>query len=511
MKKENIKYLARLDLNINKKKIMFSKISLITSLSIFLLCTLIIVSVLFSFLQFVKNNKGIYILYKSSSVDIASMRDDVINDDIIGKDIKYDDKIEFISYSLYTYYKTGFESSDVNSLNPIVAIDGVETGIYDYNKSENTLTFYDFDNSKIYSDKEKKELSNDIVFGKEAIASNELLISKQLCIYLGLSIDAVIGKSISYKINVSNPRNVFDKEGNKITTDNKKQFTLFSEFVIAGVFNDELFSLPSREKVSAPVFIFNKECLNNDFIEYQIDNNGKVCFYYNEDIDGVNMSSMTNKKVSIPYGYNGINHYNINYNLLFYSNVNLSYKSYKKIMHIMSESYSDSNSNYVEPTITSDFTQNLYDNYSTFIIAALLLLGITILLCLNSIYNLNQTLLIVIKNKKKNTLIFKYIGGKGDEARLINCYEIKDIFIKVLFFVTLIFASISIAYILIYTSYLKRVNVEFSFSSFIILFLIMTIITYCLFIIYFLVLSLKNKKIIKHLYERRQDEFYDKI
>jgi hypothetical protein len=217
------------------------------SLAFIILICIVFLSVSFDFGYKNKMNEDKTLLSCQTRTDNDELESKL--KDIITKDSNINESISFkesyINYYSYKEYPSWQAPSVV--CYPIIELDGI---VYDYkeeceslNQTRDEICFYDT-NSKLVLDREyeyaKKNSKDLIVGGNNQIGNNMLYISSKFCDFYNLNYESIIGKSISYKCYI-------DKDSTINVIDN---------YIILGVFKDDIYDIPTRYMQSEDTPLF---------------------------------------------------------------------------------------------------------------------------------------------------------------------------------------------------------------------------------------------------------------
>ena len=239
--------IARIYHKKNHKK--FIRISISLSLAFMILICISYFSMSFYLSYNKKMNSEKTLL--SCMVRTTSDEDLNILNSIIDKDNNIVDNITFKSSYLNYYSEKEYPSWHAPTIvyYPIIEIDG---NVYDYsqeckstNKLADELQFYNND-SKMILDVETsyaKKYNKQFAFVDEQIKDNYVFINSDFCDFFNIDYNSIIGKTITYKCYVSKNDTI----------------SLIDNYSIKGVFNSEIYDIPTRttDDMSKPLFWLN--------------------------------------------------------------------------------------------------------------------------------------------------------------------------------------------------------------------------------------------------------------
>ena len=234
------------------------------------------------------------------------------NDDLIGK-------IE--SFTLYYGFLDNVKIVDnvriEELIYPILKIEDVNYDIT-VNRNNNKIEFFDLSSSKCYLDDEIKYMKNnnygDLLLAGDYINNDNrgIMINSRLLDSLNINYNDIIGKKISYVVSIPTNYNIYYPD---ISYKHEGEFIdVFKDFVVVGVFNDNVYNCPTRAIEKDSIFWVNNKYLDDHSYYDFVDQKG--AYYHNDPIleakrivdeglvfSGDYLLTLPNKRTNVLYQY----------------------------------------------------------------------------------------------------------------------------------------------------------------------------------------------------------------
>ncbi|MGM9969330.1 MAG: FtsX-like permease family protein [Anaeroplasma sp.] len=462
MKRKDYFYLAKISLNSEKNK----KNNIIYSLSFSMILLISFVFLILAF--YVGSLDKMNSIQSISSIDIK-LTDLNKEQSILNEITGISDEISYEYYPILTKTFKSDDNSILKTYNTIY-IGDLEIDItypivpkkIDINSrtitnnlfygsnpnSVDNFKFFDLNKSIIFdceADYMKENKYDYCILGEVIKNDNEIMLSSRDLEILGLNASDVIGKSISYKTVLQDSTYAIDNNGDFFSEDNNnsldgKEVYIFKDYIIVGIFNSDIYNVPSREisikqSENGLEFWLSKNALydNGSRIvpEYRYklinDENKKVYFYETSPLEYSN-DIIANGKVFLPYGLNlGTDSPFFEdslHEIVLFKNFSYAYDGYKTVINII-DAYNNSGI-----TITNSILYSYIDIYP-------FIVGVTIsfdfiggLILFITILNLLNTFKYSITSKKRFIGIEKALGLDGKKISYIYYCEMLLILLK---------------------------------------------------------------------------------
>lgn len=350
----------------------------------------------------------------------SSYRNEIENDNNIK------DYVE--SYQVYYQYYSRYESSNSKTLNikyPTLIIDGDEYSIKSSSSSSNLIEFYNLDHNSVYLDDEQKYMVNnhlgDVILAGNVISpdSSEVMINSSVLDELQIDYLDVIGKKLSYEVSIPMQYNIY--YGDSRYDNYGDYISIFNNYTICGVFNDNIYSCPTRKnKISNPIFWINDDLVYDEVI-YEYDADTGRCYYYDDPIN-VSKSVVEDGKVFLA-SYICSKPDDLRRVLYEYTSFNNAYKAYNKMYKyaILSTEHGISIANCMNSSIVlSDYI----DLYPRLIISVVGSFVISIIVFIATLINMILIIDFQKRRKKHFFAMLKAIGYSNENIKNISNYQI---------------------------------------------------------------------------------------
>lgn len=365
-----------------------------------------------------------------------------------------------ITYNVQTasYYRKakneGFDFNNEYDVHfPKISIDSTK---YVYDRipkydlgSISDFVFYDMDNSDDLVSKEEEKFFSDYELGKPVLAGSlftdeidEVMISSIALDYLELNYEDVIGKKISYSLELQKSRSssveMEDNWGLSASQYDGKECFIFKEYKIVGVFNSYIYDSPTRAGYpgngSDALFWFKQESLyDTDKVKViQKENGGSFGIVYKEDPSILMDQAYNNKQIFLPYGFNFMkpNNFNEEYSqIIQYKDFKSTYKNISLIEGYLRKSTEGESSGYVAYEFNGKLREyvKLYP-YIEIIVAMLSIFAGVLLFA--TIINMFITMNYSIKKNTKFLSMCKAIGMTNTDVSKLYFTQMFIIMIK---------------------------------------------------------------------------------
>lgn len=397
-----------------------------------------LISIIPMILSLVFSIVALFILFSFKIGMINNIKEDNIYSSL---SVSYDDEEGYMNYK----YKESIEDNDdligkIESLNiyygfldnvkivdnvrieeliyPILKIEDVNYDIT-VDRHNNIIQFYNLSSSKCYLEDEVKYMKNnnygDLLLAGDYIDNDNrgIMVSSRLLDSLNINYNDIIGKKISYLVSIPIHYGVFyddspyGHEGEYIN--------IFKDFVVVGVFNDNVYNCPTRALGKDSIFWINNKYLDEhnyyDFVEQ------KGAYFHNDPIleakriadeglvfSGDYLLSKPNKRTNVLYQY---------------KDFESTYEAYHNIYRYILESSARDYSIY-KTKLLDDYLQL----YSTFNLIIVSFTTISIIIFVATL--INMILIIDFQKRKKKYFLnmLRSLGYSKKEVIKIFNYQV---------------------------------------------------------------------------------------
>ncbi len=344
-----------------------------------------------------------------------------------------------VYYNYYSRYESNIDKQLITNY-PILTIDNINysISINKDNSSCNVIEFYNLLEGSCYLEEEKKYMNNnnlgDLIICGNTIEANEksIMINRVVLDDLNISYNDVIGKKVSYKVSIPGQYNLY-YNGLKYEQ-NGKYINIFENYIIKGVFNNNIYSTPTRnDVVNNPIFWISDDNIFEGDI-YNYDNTNYRC-YYNDDPIELSKKITNDGKVFLAdyITRKPDDMFNVIYQ---YKNFNSAYKAYNNMSKyaILSQENGMTLANCFRPSnVLNDYIE-FYPKISMLVLASLSICGAVFIMTL-----INLILIIYFQRMKKKHFfgVLRAIGYTRQDIKNILNYQI-----DIQYFISIIFSFI---------------------------------------------------------------------
>lgn len=306
---------------------------------------------------------------------------------------------------------------------PKITIDDNTYSIKINGSNANTIKFYNLKNNTCILEDEKtymrdNNLGNPILAGSEIKANEKsIMINSKLLDDLNLNYEDVIGKKVSYKTSIEATSLYY----NNIKYEVKDEYiNIFSNYIIKGVFNDNIYSIPSRNISEDAIFwISDDNIYEGDLYTYDVEN--YRCYYNENPIELANKIT-SEGKFFLP-DYISRKPDDIFCSLYEYDSFNASYDAYNEICKYAKLSVDEGNviNNCYMPTMVLKDYIDVYPKITIMILGSLTL---TISVFIATIINIVLIIDYQKSRKKQFFGMLKALGLNDNEVKNISSYQL---------------------------------------------------------------------------------------
>lgn len=399
--------IARMFKKNNRKKFILINMSLCIAFIILITLSYITVTFHISYKQKMKNDP--ILLSCKMRTTGGKYTEDIMNLIENNKGIKEN---RFYKYTYISFYKESEYLSFMAPSKTYYSDIKIDETIYksDINKSYDIFDYYDDLNNVVLdveNDYGKKNNKKYILAQSEGESSSkDIYINSKFCDKYNMDYNAVVGKSITYNL----------------YTSKTESLKLIENFTIKGVFNSELYSLPTRNETQddSPLFWLSSSVFNEILSKKNFEHQDK--------------------------------------NIVVFKN----FSSLEKTTQILSAYYEE---NVINSLLTiCSATQNCLDVMPLLIIAQYILFTISIFILVVGIINLFHVIVYIVSKESKFLDMCHKIGMRNGERNKFTLYQNVIIFGET--FILQVVGSFILSIILT-KRYNEKIDIEGIFSDFV--------------------------------------------